>query len=98
MNETKHTPGPWKKDGLDFFGSNGDKVVVSDGPSFGSASNFPRAAANARLIAAAPDLLEALQRLSNQRTRLLLPSQKITAAEQNARDVIARATGATTEK
>ena len=58
---TEHTPGPWKKCGLDWVGSDGSKVVVSDGPAFGSRSRFPNAEANAHLIKAAPVLLEALE-------------------------------------
>lgn len=60
MNYTK---GPWVRDGIHWYGSNGEMVVVSDGPAFGSKSSFPRAEANANLIEAAPDLLEALDRL-----------------------------------
>lgn len=63
-----HTPGPWRIDGLTKRGvyariTGGDwyyfaKVVVkfADEPS-------PVGAANARLIAAAPDLLEALEKI-----------------------------------
>lgn len=57
----KYTPGPWVKKGLDWYGSNGERVLMSDGPSFGSKTHFKDAEANARLIAAAPELLEALE-------------------------------------
>lgn len=40
--------------------------------------------ANARLIAAAPDLLEALARLSAQCDRMRLPGQSMSDAEKNA--------------
>lgn len=61
MREKKFTPGPWKKDGLGWYGANGEQVVMSDGPSFGSRSCFNQAEPNAHLIAAAPELLEALE-------------------------------------
>ncbi len=49
--------------------------------------------ANARLIAAAPDLLEALKRLSDQCDRMRLPGQHMTDAEESAKTAIAKATG-----
>ncbi len=64
---SKHTPGPWtvfdaaKEDGIsDFYGidaPNGDAVVLYD------REGGIESEADARLIAAAPDLLEALQQL-----------------------------------
>jgi hypothetical protein len=54
-----HTPGPWRanfEDGI-IFGKN-DEVVCSDGT--GVFAAIPNDA-DARLIAAAPDLLEALK-------------------------------------
>jgi len=61
-----YTKGPWVKDGLQWYGRNGEMVVMSDGPSFGSAAVFKQAKANANLIAAAPELLEALEELLNE--------------------------------
>lgn len=52
--------------------------------------------ANAFLIAAAPELLEALQRLIDQCDRLRLSGQQGTDAEKTALEVIAKATGAVT--
>jgi hypothetical protein len=61
MSETKHTPGEW------FVANNGDietKKVVYGNIVCHSPANFERSMkfwpANARLIAAAPELLEAL--------------------------------------
>lgn len=61
MAEHKHTPGPWFIDGDDIRAPDGDddpwyvaEVITGCGP--GDATP-----ANARLIAAAPDLLEALK-------------------------------------
>lgn len=61
MTETKHTPGPWMLDGLTVYALN-DKgwnifaSLVQD-------PNTPRSEllANARLMRAAPDMLEALE-------------------------------------
>ena len=57
---SKHTPGPWRV--VDSWndhmveGQNGEEIIWQDGP-----HNTPAIKeANARLIAAAPDLLEAL--------------------------------------
>lgn len=58
MSDTQHTPGPWATDGREagwnILGLAGERVatVWRDGPH--------RPAANARLIAAAPELLEVL--------------------------------------
>ena len=57
----KHTPGPWTLKYLDVYAGNAHVATatrqVADGDT--------QAAANARLIAAAPDLLLALQCLTN---------------------------------
>ncbi len=69
---TEHTPGPWNSASLDqdsdhievFAGiSDGDQVAVVKGYGLASGKHY-RAIANARLIAAAPDLLAALKMLS----------------------------------
>jgi hypothetical protein len=67
MSNTKHTPGPWAVDGA--FGD----YIVGDHSHAGmhgalqapvaNLRNCANIEANARLIAAAPDLLEALQAL-----------------------------------
>lgn len=56
----KHTPGPW------LFSSykSGNSVIVIDGKEFDVATvNYPNRDANAHLIAAAPELYEALDGL-----------------------------------
>jgi hypothetical protein len=61
--QTKHTPGPWHigvrtfHAGRDVYGPKGEPVAVADD----AITATPEAEANARLIAAAPDLLAALQ-------------------------------------
>ena len=59
----KGTPGPWDAHcmhGDARIGSNGEAIAVA--PRHADQKNWPKSA-NARLIAAAPDLLEALQAL-----------------------------------
>ena len=58
--ETKHTPGPWsvEKDGLYLIGASGAGNVAYVGTPF-----VGDAEANARLIAAAPAMLAALQQI-----------------------------------
>ena len=70
MNEPKHTPGPWTADTTKQYsrqarveGGNG-KLVCSVGNGENPDIVFDEWAANARLIAAAPDLLEALKAIS----------------------------------
>lgn len=64
---TKHTPGPWvasKPDGLAHWNIRAGQLCIANVPDFiGSAvtmEHVGQGGANARLIASAPDLLEAL--------------------------------------
>ena len=62
---SKHTPGPWRvvDSWNDYMveSQNGEEIIWQDGP-----HNTPTInEANARLIAAAPDLLEALENLAD---------------------------------
>jgi len=65
--ECSHTPGPWITRGPRRVDQGDDYAIVAGGEiiaeAFGrtSQNNFPPSAANARLIAAAPDLLAALK-------------------------------------
>ena len=75
MNKTTHTPGPWN---ITYNGTYGPYVDApyNDKSGYGAASHDvgietdsicaprgPNAKANAQLIAAAPDLLDALEKL-----------------------------------
>ncbi len=67
-NEIKHTPGPWVKDKHgDIRGSNGKKVVtrgLSIPALLCGGDGLEEEEANARIMLAAPLLLEALRRIA----------------------------------
>ena len=105
---TKHTPGPWllrttqTSSGLCHIVSAADwrgAFIYGDGIRKGVDDALPKAqelAANARLIAAAPDLLEALQRIEeywNQDQNETAMADACWHAINTARAAIARATG-----
>jgi hypothetical protein len=101
-----HTPGPWfyTQEGKDAFG-----IVERDGASIlhmqalQNSTGASHLEANARLIAAAPDLLDALDRLifaaqSRDITmgcpiNLMTVKAELAAAAKHARAVIAKAKG-----
>lgn len=92
MTPSKHTPGPWFVDGLhmsaiihDSGGRVWRRIAETDTPAFPN-SNWR---ADARLIAAAPELLAALRYVVSQ-TELLHGLAHVTGA---AREAIARADG-----
>jgi len=58
MTETKHTPGPWD---CEEFVVTADDVGEPCYAYFSDGERIPTTKANARLIAAAPELLEALE-------------------------------------
>lgn len=85
---SKHTPGPWKK----VFASNNFEVqnsigkCVADAWSYDIDEDQDQMTANANLIAAAPDLLEALE-------AVYMMSTRNPEAWDMARAAIARAKG-----
>jgi len=92
---TKHTPGPWKcgqyLGQLSWFvhmdvGDRGRGMEIVEGV---AGLTDEQRLANARLIAAAPDLLEALQHL------LVAHGEQLDYAFQQAQEAIAKATGET---
>lgn len=104
MSETKHTPGPWHihEDGMKFsreiypvnYGGkeNTERCVLIARVSGwkGGFNTAKEAEANARLIAAAPELLEALQ-------AVVRIADRKTVEFDKARAAIAKATGAAKE-
>lgn len=94
------TPGPWKV----YRTSDGERIIgigcaengegITD-PRFGLWGSGPEREANARLIAAAPDLLAALQAALPLLEELEQDDNTYYAEAVNARVAIAKATGAT---
>lgn len=87
MSEMKHTPGPWRTNGCYIssnYGEVGHAYWVSSMPDGMSE-------ANARLIAAAPELLEALQAIIDGPGLDCVPDNDVQALISSA---IAKATGA----
>ena len=93
-----HTPGPWSIDDagawINIYGSESDdanivaKIEITDG-STDYLHDQETARANARLIAAAPELLEALEALLGN----CLDSEGLAAAHAKARAALAKAGG-----
>jgi hypothetical protein len=92
--ETKHTPGPWRVDIADTVkGPNGERVADA-----WIHEAIEVSEANARLIAAAPDLLAACESLSDWLEYTMGAQSSVTnrnelrAQVESARAAIARAT------
>lgn len=66
MNKQTHTPGPWNRGYGNYVyrGSTQESLIATCMPRNGTLEELETAFANARLIAAAPDMLTALQRFS----------------------------------
>jgi hypothetical protein len=69
MSKAKHTPGPWQIHGSHIYGPDPQRELVAQAHGTGegawSAMAGSRMCANRNLIAAAPELLEALMKLSD---------------------------------
>lgn len=88
----KYTNGPWKLDATNIVAENGT-VVIDKGSILW---NFGQGQANAKLIASAPELLEACKTLLEMVDEMLPkhgPCGWGTIATDEARQVIAKATG-----
>lgn len=101
----KHTPGPWHADGLEIWATKavrfnlttvGTPMIAAVCAHADMEGGFP-ANANARIIAAAPELLEALERLV---TEIILSDVDMEYIDshfmphiEKARAAIAKATG-----
>ena len=98
MNTTKHTPGPWNISTANRYAVNarGRGIATAHGTDDLNYSEFfpptEKAAGNARLIAAAPDLLEALDAIV-QRIYDGSSISPYSAEYRNALNAIAKAIG-----
>lgn len=95
MNNSKHAPGPWS---IDTEYNTIIDVDESDVVQLYPEDVSDEAAANARLIAAAPELLEALkslnERLTDLNSRGLLPNdKKLNTLIRESFDLTEKATG-----
>jgi hypothetical protein len=89
---TQHTPGPWYIDCQNESAAIGYRAIV-DKDGYTVCSPSPMGQANARLIAAAPDLLAALDKILGEigvRGKISRDDWRVEAA----RSAIAKATGA----
>ena len=105
MNQSQYTPGPWLQSHRKAIGGYSTEVYTPDGEVIATVAWYPRRLnetttgtdreANARLIAAAPELLEALQlymdAVRNTKDKPTLMSA-IKSADNKARAAIAKAT------
>lgn len=103
-NKSKHTPGPWiaeaRQHGLaiwaDYENAPGEYIAIINGYE-GSKEDRERNRANANLIAAAPELLEALEIFVSSITPWAgtksIPIEDIDKADRLARAAIAKAKG-----
>jgi hypothetical protein len=101
---TTHTPGPWKigystvRPIIEIYRLADDRKSALTIAEIDCSQNFDEAEANARLIAAAPDLLEALEEITR---RYALLDARLVAGQHNepngtitrARATIAKAKG-----
>ena len=81
----QHTPGPWIINGREIDGPADSGVIVARLPEWGILAESPDpASANARLIAAAPDLLAALNHVLERATMPGFLRDKVKAAIASA--------------
>lgn len=86
---SKHTPGPWKADGDRIF-SDRQRTEYKSSTTIAVTWDYTaESLANAHLIAAAPEMLEALERIS----AAFIDSKELKAAYDHANAVIKKAKG-----
>ena len=94
MDNVKHTPGPWITErcdtGIEILNTEQESVAVAC--HFGNPYSSIREEANAKLIAAAPDLLKALEKMSVEFATHKDESSNAAHAWHLAQQAIAKAT------
>jgi hypothetical protein len=92
---TQHTPGPWRVTAAKVMAENGRAICLIENRKLHE--GFQESSANARLIAAAPDLLAALIAFDNAFSHYCEgdPDSDEVSALYQAREAIAKATGET---
>ncbi len=91
-NTTPHCPGPWKVEGSAIkYVDHGNWLTIATAQNYRFTNEGN--AANARLIAAAPELLAALQSITSVANRKEVDPFAMFAAIEKARAAIAKATG-----
>lgn len=83
MDELKFTPGPWETHGSHIYTPDGAIIAVIHNPG-SKASDYPLVA-NRNLMAAAPDLLEALEAVISVADRKTVEFDKAHAALAKAK-------------
>lgn len=93
MSQSKHTPGPWKW----LYSSIDDEMVYRVIPIQRPGTHFVTNEADARLVAAAPELLHALELtiryLDHPEVKTIPFAMSVDAAIEQARAAIAKAKG-----
>jgi hypothetical protein len=90
--KVSHTPGPWSEEGGWIIGNNGKTVCDPRCMNSEDADDICEMDANARLIGAAPDLLEALKDIAEFGRSYGLTAENAVAGIRNkARDAIRKA-------
>lgn len=102
---TKHTPGPWrfsfkttKTNNIGIYDQHGSLLATVDVHQIANKQTMQRRSSDARLIAAAPELLEALQAIEPFLDSIICYASTMNEHEpnriaHNARAAIAKATG-----
>lgn len=91
MSETAHTPGPWMTGGYTVTANNGNLLVAKLYRE--QKLQDAESDANARLIAAAPDMMEALKRIQAAFAAPTEWTSKIATEMAGVRAAIAKAEG-----